>query len=331
MPPTPITTSAPAKLFLLGEHVVVFNGMCLVTTVDARLYLTLTPRTDQTVIIDAPDVGLQGWQRPLAEVLKTPSTASESAFIENGLAHFASQYPFLKTGLHIETRSEFPREYGIGSSSAVVAALLWALTALYNVAPDKEKLLKLGTQAIRRVQPRGSGADLAAALYGGTIYYENHLDGWVQPLEVENDWPLMIVYSGTKANTKHWVQHVKEYYDRWPEAVQTILTAMIALVDQGKQLLRETADWPRLGELMNMQHGLLHSLGVDTPALSRIVFSAREAGAWGAKLSGAGGGDCAIILTPPDRQAAVRARLTEQGFEILDLAVHVEGARLETG
>jgi len=81
---------------------------------------------------------------------------------------------------------------------------------------------------------------------------------------------------------------------------------------------------------MNIQHGLLHALDVDTPALSNIVFAARAAGAYGAKLSGAGGGDCAIVLVDPAQKDAIAAKLRAAGHNVLDINVNADGVRLET-
>jgi mevalonate kinase len=53
-----------------------------------------------------------------------------------------------------------------------------------------------------------------------------------------------------------------------------------------------------LGELMNINHGLLDALGVNTPELSRMVYIARKAGAIGSKITGAGGGGSIIAYSP---------------------------------
>ncbi len=80
---------------------------------------------------------------------------------------------------------------------------------------------------------------------------------------------------------------------------------------------------------MNIQHGLLHALGVDTPALADIVFMAQQGGAYGAKLSGAGGGDCAIVLADEKSQATLRGIFAEKGRRVLPFKPHADGVRLE--
>ena len=89
------------------------------------------------------------------------------------------------------------------------------------------------------------------------------------------------------------------------------------------------ADWKEFGELMNIHQGLLESLGVGTAQLARLVYAARKCGAFGAKLSGAGGGDCMVALAEPGRMDAVRQGLTIAGAEIVRLKPNAEGLRLE--
>jgi mevalonate kinase len=59
-----------------------------------------------------------------------------------------------------------------------------------------------------------------------------------------------------------------------------------------------TKDWPRLGELMNVNHDLQRRLGGSMEENERLIAVALEAGAWGAKLAGAGGGGTVIALHP---------------------------------
>jgi mevalonate kinase len=90
-----------------------------------------------------------------------------------------------------------------------------------------------------------------------------------------------------------------------------------------------SGQWNDVGRLADINQGLLDALGVNTLSLARIIFAAREAGALGAKLSGAGGGDCmfAIIGDDADR---VKKEMTAAGAQIVELDVNAEGARLES-
>ncbi|RLE71054.1 MAG: mevalonate kinase, partial [Thermoprotei archaeon] len=58
----------------------------------------------------------------------------------------------------------------------------------------------------------------------------------------------------------------------------------------------EMGDVKTIGELMNINHGLLSAIGVSTMELERLIYIARNAGALGAKLTGAGGGGLIVAL-----------------------------------
>lgn len=329
-PLTQIRVSAPGKLMLLGEHAVVYQRPCLVTAMDARLHLTLqlTGPGDDSFTIFAPDVGVDGSRgRISAAFAGGQALAPGTRFIESALAVFHERYG-LARGLVITTRSDFPSNYGLGSSSATVAAMLLGLARLFDLALEPDELFALGLDAVRRVQQLGSGFDLATAIYGGTLFYDNARPRQILPLDTVNI-PLVVAYSGVKADTPTYVRRVAGRLERWPDSVNGVFDVMAHIVKDARCAL-EDGDWPRLGELMDMQHGLAHALGVDTDATARLVFAAREAGAYGAKLSGAGGGDCIIALVPDGQRAAIEAALVAAGGLIIRSAPHASGARLES-
>ena len=328
-PLTQIRVSAPGKLMLLGEHAVVHHRPCLVTAMDARLHLTLelTGPGDDMFTIYAPDVGVDGGQGRISTAFAGEhALAPGTRFIESTLAVFHERYE-LTHGLTIRTRSDFSSGAGLGSSSATVAAMLFGLARLFGLELEPDELFALGMDAVKRVQHLGSGFDLATAIYGGTLFYDNARPRQILPLNTP-DIPLVVAYSGIKADTPTYVRRVNERLEHWPDAINGIFDAMAHIVKDARCAL-EDGDWPQLGELMDIQHGLAHALGVDTQETARLVFAAREAGAYGAKLSGAGGGDCVIALAPDDKRPAIEAALIAAGGEIVHTAPHAPGVRLE--
>lgn len=325
----PVRVSAPSKLMLLGEHAVVHARPCLVTAMDARLHMTLTLAApgDDTFTLAAPDVGVDRVQGRLADAFAGgQALARGTRFVESALAVFREAYG-LSRGVVIETRSDFSSQYGLGSSSATVACALFGLAQVYGVEIAPLRLFELGLDAIFRVQKTGSGFDLAAAIYGGTLFYDNGTPRQIVPLDAPA-LPLVVGYSGIKADTSTYVNRVRERLIAWPAAMNGIFDAMAQLARDGRAAV-EQGNWARLGELMDMQHGLAHALGVDVAQTAALVFAARDAGAYGAKLSGAGGGDCMIALVPEDRRAAVEAALEAAGGEVVRITPGAPGVRRE--
>jgi mevalonate kinase len=70
---------------------------------------------------------------------------------------------------------------------------------------------------------------------------------------------------------------------------------------------------------MNINHGLLNSIGVSTPELEQMVDVARAAGAAGAKLTGAGGGGSIVALCP-ETTVKVSEALSSRGYRVMELA-----------
>jgi mevalonate kinase len=80
---------------------------------------------------------------------------------------------------------------------------------------------------------------------------------------------------------------------------------------------------------MNMNHALLDSLGVGHPALTRLVLAARSAGAFGAKITGAGGGGCMIALAPSRARGRVVEAIRACNAQAIVTTLDTEGARRE--
>jgi mevalonate kinase len=76
---------------------------------------------------------------------------------------------------------------------------------------------------------------------------------------------------------------------------------------------------------MNENHHLLQEIGVSSKELDMLVDLARKQGAFGAKLTGGGGGGCMTALTPgKDLQGKVLSAIKSLGFEVLSTKIGVE-------
>jgi len=114
---------------------------------------------------------------------------------------------------------------------------------------------------------------------------------------VETELPIVIGYVERTATTKEMVEMVKKLKERYPDLVDGIMKEIGAVTLEAEKALLKR-DLEKVGELMNINHGLLDSLGVSNYSLNEIVYVARAAGALGSKLTGAGGGGAVIALAP---------------------------------
>lgn len=320
-----ITASAPGKLVLFGDHAVVYGYPSIVTSVGLRYTVTIEQIDDPFIEIQTPELLAKNLTRrcPIAD-LKT-NRLKETAFVEAAVHQFFNSHA-APSGLKITTAGP-ELSYGLGSSSAVSVATIFALSHLFGIVLSLREIFNLSYAAVLDVQGTGSGVDVASAVYGGTISYVK--DGAETELLNTRDFPILIAYSGHKVSTTNYIAQVAELQQRQPQFVNPIFDLMGKIVGEAKASLL-AGDWQKLGDLSNLHQGLLDALNVTTPQLFSSIFAARTAGAWGAKLSGAGGGDCIFAIVPPEKKSEIAKSIQQANGFIVDLPVGVPGVRLES-
>lgn len=281
---TQLKAHAPGSLMLLGEYAVLHGHQALVCAVDKRISVTLTPRSDQRIEITSSLLG--HYSTNIAEI----KIVKPFHFVLGALQQFQTK---LKYGCDIHIESEFSDKVGLGSSAAVTVATLAALSMWLDNDLSLPNLLRDGRRVILDIQGVGSGADIAASVYGGIVNYQP------QTLEVEKNsiaLPLHAIYAGFKTPTVDAIKHVQNRFAAYPELFHTICQSIAQCVKEGAHCLR-AADWKKLGEIMSTQQGLLEALGVSSALLHGMVDDLRQQPAiFGAKISGSGLGDCVIGL-----------------------------------
>lgn len=267
---------------LLGEHAVLHGRRALVAAVNQRLTVKLTARHDRQLEIRSA-LGTH------TTSLDDPETHPKFQFI---LAA-AAAVPIVSSGLTIEVSSEFSDQIGFGSSAAVTVATVAALRRFDGLPTDPRTLLEASRAIIRSVQGRGSGADVAASVYGGLVLYR------ADPLEVtpiSSVHPLTAVYSGSKLPTPEVIRIVEEKRARHPEHFDTLYDLMDRCSFEAAEAAR-LGDWAAVGERLDIGQGIMESMELSNAALDAIIRALREdPGIQGAKISGSGLGDCAIGL-----------------------------------
>lgn len=316
-----VVASAPGKLVLFGEHAVVYGYPCIVTAVNRRMYVEVETNGTDVFHMDAPDVGLYAYSKTIAD-LGGEGLPKGVRFVEEVYRRFLDAHP-QKQGINVVTRSEFSADYGFGSSSAVTVAFARALTELYKVPMSEDELFELCYESVLKVQGVGSGFDIAAAIWGGTIYFI-HSPRLIERIEVKT-LPLVVGYTGVKADTPTLVRMVAHRMSQKKELTIGIME-QISQITQRARVALEASDWKMLGGLMVDNHALLKKLGVSSDELERLVEAVFKVG-YGAKLSGAGGGDC-MIGVGKDMEA-MKQGIEMAGGKVLPVELQAEGVRLE--
>jgi mevalonate kinase len=318
--------SAPGKLMLFGEHAVIYGYPCIVTAVDIRVTVLIRQLPANLVSISTPELP-EPFEISVSGLVAANSLPAAVSFVGLAVRKFW-EFTGHRFGVEVQTSDEFVDSSGLGSSSAVTVATIQALAALTGRELTNDQIFKLSFDTVLAAQRgRGSGFDVAAAVYGRTIYFQNRGEV-IEPIE-DIDLPLMTIYSGVKASTTQYVGHVATLYQQYRPHVERIFANIAAIVDDARQALR-SGDWHELGQLMNFNQGYLQALGVSTEPLDVLVAFLRSNGAWGAKLSGAGGGDCVIGVVPPERQPDITALIKRSsGYSLIPAGLNADGVRLE--
>jgi len=298
--------SAPGKVILFGEHSVVYGEPALAGAIDRRVHVAVDRRSDEEL-----------------RITSTPPTGDDYPYVRKAV-ELAFEYLGWSSGLDIVITSQLPPASGLGSSAAVSVATILAVSELCGERIGKPDLARLGHNVEKEVQGAASITDSSTTTFGGVLFIKPKMNV-VEEVEAPSALPLVVGYTGKSSSTKELVELVRGLRERNEEIVEPIIRSMGRIAVSAKKALLEGEG---IGELMNLNHGLLEALGVGTLELSRYVYAARAAGAEGAKITGAGGGGC-MVAYAPDRQDEVARAIEREGGVAMKLGIDLEGARVE--
>jgi D-glycero-alpha-D-manno-heptose-7-phosphate kinase len=219
-------------------------------------------------------------------------------------------------GIEVHHDGDLPARSGMGSSSAFTVGLLNALYALKGIMPTKQQLaLESITIEQEMIQETVGSQDQVTAAYGGFNHIQFMQNGEISVRPVimaaerlhELNSHLMLFYTGIKRTAAD----VASSYVPDMESKKRQLRIMKDLVDESLALLGDTGALAGFGELMHEGWQAKRSLSssVTNSEVDQMYEAARQAGAIGGKITGAGGGGFMLLFVPPARQQAVREAL----------------------
>jgi len=321
-----VEASAPAKVILFGEHFVVYGEPAIVLAIDKRAYTRATLRKDNRIYINSHDLEASGFFEGKRFQTEKGGKEAETRLLP---IKTVVQKILAKTneeiGVDVEIKSSIPVAVGLGSSAAVAASVAAAVSQLLDVALSQKDIFQLAYEAERFVHGTPSGIDPAISTYGGALLFRR--DKGFEPLQVEADIPLVIGNTGMQRSTGKLVALVRKRRDCYPTIIEPVIKAGGEITRKAVEALKK-GNFTTLGELMNINQALLSAVGVSNKALEQLIHAARNAGAFGAKLTGGGGGGCMIALASQNKLkqiadaiekaggAAFTARKTDEGVKI---------------
>ncbi|MEM2579520.1 MAG: mevalonate kinase [Desulfurococcaceae archaeon] len=290
-----VCSTAPGKVILFGEHFVVKGSPAIAGAISLRAKVCIEDCTNGIEVISMN----RGWSMRLGE-FEPPQLRQFKRIVE-----YVVKEGYLSKVRNFRARiwSKIPIGAGLGSSAATAVAFTASLLEFHGVSYGADDVKKISLEAEREVHVNPSGIDNAIATYGGLILYRR---GAVRRLKAKlpKESLLLIVDTGIERSTGSAVKYVLEMYEKHINTFKYIYRAASSLVDEALKAFREK-DLVKLGELMQLNQGLLKTIGVSNLDIENIVYSAVKLGALGAKITGAGMGGSVIVLTTRSSYRAV--------------------------
>ncbi|KAL0929436.1 mevalonate kinase [Colletotrichum truncatum] len=250
-------------------------------------------------------------------------------------------------GFKYTLRSTIPVGAGLGSSASVCVCFSVALLIQGNFLARsnlEEELKCINSWAYAGelcIHGDPSGVDNTVSCLGKAVLFRKMTDGTssVEPLDNFPTLPLLLINTKQPRTTAQQVENVRKLKTSNPEVIESILSTIGIVAEEALKFLssvntqfddgKNSAAIEKLGELFCINQGLLSSLNVSHPCLDRVGYLAKTAKVGWAKLTGAGGGGCAIVLprvgVSPDDLKAFEQDIKKEGFEKYEVVLGAAG------
>lgn len=353
-----ITEQAPGKLYIAGEYAVLEQDCpAVLVAVNQFIRVSITETKSSTGLIHSKQY-LQDsihWERRGAKmVIDNRDNPFEYilAAISFTERFCIEQHIKMKVyDLHINSDldSADGKKYGLGSSAAVTVATVKAILRFYHVPFTNELVYKLSAISHYSVQGNGSAGDIAASVYGGWIAYQTFDKAWLnrelaqkQLSDVVNEaWPglkiqlltppegmnLMIGWSQKPASTSRLVDETNankaalngKYKEFLRLSRECVLKMIVGFEQNDIGLIKKQI---RKNRRLLQHFAQINQITIEIPRLSKLINIAESFGG-AAKTSGAGNGDCGIVITDANTNVvALEQEWRKNGIMPLGLRVH---------
>jgi len=301
------------------------GGVVLCVTIDKYAYCTLMTRSDDLINVKSLDY----------DIAVSYHTQGESQY--NGkldLVKAAIKVMKLSNGLDLFLHSDAPPGSGLGTSSAITVALVGVLKHMQGLPLTDYNIAELSYHIEREeLGIKGGKQDQYAVTFGGFNFIEFLGDkAIVNPLRVKQDtlneleYRLLLCYSGeTRLSAGIIDDQVRRYVQGEKESINALDEVKTLAIDMKTALLLGQID--EFGSILHKEWSAKKRLSpkITNPRIDEMYEVARESGAIGGKLLGAGGGGYLLLLCEFDKWHFVAERLEKLGGKIVSFAFDPRG------
>lgn len=305
-----------------------YGGMVINMALDRYFYVFLRTSSQNGIQIASADFQTYDRMSPELEEswrggLKLPRAIFDHFGINSGISLFLA--------------SEAPPGTGLGSSSTVAVGLIKALGTACGLSMSKTELAELASfiEIEKLGAPIGKQDQYAAAFGGVNLIKFEAQDTTVMPLRLSSEkiqrltQSLVLLYTGRNRSADEILSQQKEATQKKTGSTLEALHRVKEMVMRVKTVL-EKGDMAALGFFLhqNWLEKKCFASGVTNPYIDKCYDLAMEKGAWGGKITGAGGGGFLLFCCQEDRQVAVVKALEAQGLQHVPFSMDQSGARV---
>ena len=320
-----IRSKAPLRISFCGggtdisPYLDEYGGVVLSATIDKCAYGTLRVRGDSQVQVQSLDYDLIANYK-LDALEYNGELDLVKAVINNLNGHS-------KTGLDFFIHSDAPPGSGLGSSSTMVVALIGLLKHWHHLPLTNYEIARMAYKIERReLGIAGGMQDQYAATFGGFNFIEFGRDAViVNPLRIDKatinelEYNLLLVYTGRTRLSSNIIQSQVQSYENKEKSVLEAMDEIKAITVQMKNALLQ-ARLRDFGTLLHdaWVHKKKMAKQITTPEIDALYAAARQRGALGGKILGAGGGGYLLVLCEFGTKHLIAAEMERMGAQAVD-------------
>ena len=300
------TAMANGKVILLGEHAVVYGKPAIAVPIKNAVVAEVSDSDH------SPEIHVPAWD--IDDKLEESNTVWWQA-----IQGVFQQLDIADRKFTVHVKPNIPAAMGLGGSAAIAVAIVRAVSRHFKLDLNDDQINHFAFLCEKAAHGTPSGIDNTIATYGQPLVYQSGEQQRMDILELPRALNLVIGISDHPSLTMDMVAGVRERWRKNRELYESLFENFRQAAESGIEAIRG-GDYRALGHMMTINHGLLSAIQDSSPALDRMVQVARDYGALGAKLTGAGGGG-SIVAVADDNAGQIVTGLTRNGFKALQVAV----------
>lgn len=286
---------------MFGEHAVVYARPAIaVPVLQVHAVATIEPWLEPDVRIDAPDIARQ---YDLADAAPDDPIAS---IVRLTCAHANVEAKHFAVHVH----STIPVARGLGSGAAVSVAVARALLEFTQRAASAAEVSSLAYEVEKLYHGTPSGIDNTVIAFALPVYYVRGIP--FETFRVGRPFRIAIADTGIASPTRIAVGDVRRAWQANRSRFEGLFDEIGAIASKARSAIA-SGDIQALGPLMNANQKLAEEMGVSSQGIETLVKAARDAGAIGAKLSGAGRGGNIIALIDEESETRIVQAMFQAG------------------